>query len=292
MADASPDHARITGPVFHTLEGLVEEMRAAGVRILAYLCGLTMLALVAADMVSRLYDDADMAPQVGKREIAWRPAERPQPVFSVAGGGVLVNSSDKAMAYDILRHPKGGRKDVLRWPSAAIGNTEAGVPSAAIQIYRPGGELTAFSPVRMAIVDQAAAWGPSDTAAAGLIETKFGAIALVTFQAAAADGRRFCTGFVQTSEEPLLQISGWTCRDRDAGSHAAGEHSWLAQRQSVACLLNRLTLLGAGNDAKLAGFFARAELKRRSDCGGELMASADLDWITTADRPQLRGAAH
>jgi hypothetical protein len=73
--------------------------------------------------------------------------------------------------------------------------------------------------------------------------------------------------------------TGWSCRS----------DSLPAQRSIVACMLDRLTLLTAGNEPKLAEFFARAELNRRncSTAGG---STASGDWITEADNPRLRGA--
>ena len=48
-----------------------------------------------------------------------------------------------------------------------------------------------------------------------------------------------------------------------------------------ACMLNRLSLIAAGNDARLAELFARADLKR-ADCR--------IDWVSGSDKPGLRGA--
>ena len=59
--------------------------------------------------------------------------------------------------------------------------------------------------------------------------------------------------------------------------------------RAVGCMLNRLVLLAAGNDAKLAELFARAEL-RRSDCAATAAPALSADWITGADNPRLRGA--
>jgi hypothetical protein len=52
-------------------------------------------------------------------------------------------------------------------------------------------------------------------------------------------------------------------------------------------MLNRLVLLTAGNDPKLAELFARAELKRGSCASTTSAASAD--WVTAAQNPLLRG---
>ena len=78
---------------------------------------------------------------------------------------------------------------------------------------------------------------------------------------------------------PNVRISGWSCQGDNLP----------ARRAAIACMLNRLTLLGAGNDPKLAELFARAEL-RRSDCAASALPALSADWLTGADNPQLRGA--
>ena len=92
-----------------------------------------------------------------------------------------------------------------------------------------------------------------------------------------------CIGFAHSFETPRLQISGWSCQ---------GDNPQI-QRQAVACALDRLTMLSAGNDPKLAELFARAEL-RRAGCGA--LAPASADWVTAtheprAARPALTGPA-
>jgi hypothetical protein len=54
----------------------------------------------------------------------------------------------------------------------------------------------------------------------------------------------------------------------------------------VACALDRLTMLSAGNDPRLAELFARAELKR-AGCSN---SAAAPDWVTATGEPQLRGS--
>ena len=62
-----------------------------------------------------------------------------------------------------------------------------------------------------------------------------------------------------------------------------------ARRTAIGCMLNRLMLLTAGNDPKLAELFARAEL-RRSDCAVASAPALSADWVTASDNPRLRGA--
>jgi hypothetical protein len=89
-----------------------------------------------------------------------------------------------------------------------------------------------------------------------------------------ADNASTCLGFVKSLDNPSLRISGWTCQGDNLP----------ARRAAVACMLNRLVLLTAGNEPKLAELFASAELKR-GGCG----AAASSDWVTEAQNPRLRG---
>ncbi|HAR24660.1 MAG TPA: hypothetical protein DCS46_09870, partial [Bradyrhizobium sp.] len=60
------------------------------------------------------------------------------------------------------------------------------------------------------------------------------------------DGSRACLGFLKQADAPDLRISGWTCQG----------DSLPARRAAIVCMLNRLTLLAAGNDPRLAALFA------------------------------------
>ena len=88
--------------------------------------------------------------------------------------------------------------------------------------------------------------------AAGVIETKFGPVALVGFVSHAGGKPQPCIGFAHSFDTPRMQISGWSCQGGSAQ----------AQRQAIGCALDRLTMLSAGNDPKVAELFARAELRR------------------------------
>ena len=76
-------------------------------------------------------------------------------------------------------------------------------------------------------------------------------------------------------------------------SESPAGHAWArilpARRAPIGCMLNRLILLTAGNDAKLAELFAHAEV-RRSDCATSAAPALSADWVTGADNPHLRGA--
>ena len=114
--------------------------------------------------------------------------------------------------------------------------------------------------------------GARELEAAGVIDSKFGTVTLLRHPGDA--GARSCLGFIKHIDEPSLQISGWSCQG----------DTLPARRAAIGCMLNRLILLTAGNDPKLAELFARAEL-RRGSCAAPRPSAASADWVTSAENP-------
>jgi hypothetical protein len=159
----------------------------------------------------------------------------------------------------------------MRWPAPDQKTV------AELEIYRPGAE---YGPAATARGELAARMlGPgAEIEAAGVIESKFGSVPLLRQAGAregAKDGARSCLGFFKRTDNPALQISGWSCQG----------DSLPARRTAIECMLNRLTLLSSGNEPKLAEYFAAAELKR----GPCATVAASADWLTEVANPRLRG---
>jgi len=259
----SPEASTAVSPTqLHlTLAAFADEVVGTLARLFAYVGTLALFAILGLAALGQLPDLRGDEPA---DKPGWSVADRSRPAFALS----KLDSSDKTASYTILRHPEGGRRDILRWSGAAD------QVLAELEIYREGGE---FDVTRPAAVDLAVQMGLGATAPleqAGLIETKFGPVALFR-PVAAPEGARACLGYLKRSEEPALQISGFSCQG----------DTLPAQRAAIACTLNRLTLLTAGNEPKLADLFAHAELKRR---GCDLQGSPD--WLLGAANAQLRGA--
>ena len=92
--------------------------------------------------------------------------------------------------------------------------------------------------------------GMRELQAAGIIDSKFGPVTLLGL--AGARRRAACLGFMKAIDDPDFRISGWSCQG----------DTLPARRAAIGCILNRLILLTAGNDPKLAELFAQAELRR------------------------------
>ena len=180
-------------------------------------------------------------------------------------------------SYAIRRNRKGdGRKDIL-----ALGEPDSAAPYLQVEIYRPGNEIRHFAGPEAEIAEGAAALGRSRSAAEEPLDSKFGPLTIVAFETSTRHARH-CLGFVRAYDEPRLQLSGWFCQ---SGAD-------FIERSTLACALDRLTLLSAGSEPKIGALFAQAELNR-SYCGQRdpILAATPkykLLWKALANRPEPR----
>jgi hypothetical protein len=223
------------------------DIRATIVRILAYMGALAILAIAAASFFRT--PEGIAAVEQAAPQPEWVNAERPRPAFDLQ----MPELGDGAADYAILRRPAdGARKDVL-----SFGAPAASGPYATVEIFRPGAAGTRFIDAPSEIAASIVAFSiTDDVKPAGEIDSKFGAVPLVDFAIAVNDRQRRCLGFARPFDRPAMQISGWYC--------SPGEEA--VDRATLACALDRLTVLSAGGDSDLAGLFANAELKR-TFCG-------------------------
>src|SRR5664279_394436 len=234
-------------------------------RLIAYVGALALLAIGGIHLWDQL--PVAEATETGAKA-DWSVASRAYPAFAVS----QFDLPEKSKTYEIFRHPEGGRKDVFHW--TVLGEK----PVAELEVYRPGAEFDQLAPAATEISRRMRPEGGDELEAAGIIDSKFGAVTLLR-QAGVGDARA-CLGFVKRLDEPNLQISGWSCQGDGLP----------ARRAAIGCILSRLILLTAGNDAKLAELFARAEL-RRGSCAASATPAASVDWVTSAENPALRGGS-
>jgi hypothetical protein len=258
-------------PVYPTkihpaLTSFADECCGTLAHLIAYVGALALLAMIGIHLWDELPANVDLEPAA---KAGWGLATRSYPAFAVSS----LDSGEKTESYEIFRHPEGGRKDVLRWAAREAKPGET--PVAELEIYRPGGELAGSGPAVAELARRMDPQGARELDAAGVIDSKFGAVTLLR----PAEDTRACLGFIKRVDEPNLQISGWTCQG----------DALPARRAAVGCILSRMILLTAGNDPKLAELFARAELKRAS-CAASAPSAASADWVTGAENPRLRRA--
>ncbi len=262
----------IAAPALHpahihpALRSFADECSGLLARLIAYMGALALIAIIGVS----LWDQLPLQELDGPAaRSVWSTAARSYPAFAVS----QFDSSGKTETYEILRHPDGGRKDVIRW--AAPGEK----PIAELEIYRPGGELSQSGPPIADIAARMDPEGVRELQAAGVIEGKFGAVTLLALTDRGGEARP-CLGFLKRVEEPNLRISGWSCQG----------DTLPARRAAIGCILDRLILLAAGNDPKLAELFAHAELRRGNCAPASAAPVASADWVTGAQNPRLRGS--
>jgi hypothetical protein len=257
----APDATRI----HPALTSFADELCATVARIFAYVGTLALLAILAVHGLDQLRAIEVDAPPA---KADWSVADHSQPAFAVS----QLDPSEKSLTYTILRHPQGGRRDILRW----TGPGEK--PAGELEIYRLGAEFDPMAPAGADIPARMGLPAASELEAAGVIETKFGTVSLLhQARAKDKDAAGSCLGFLKWIDNPPLRISGFSCEG----------DSLPARRAAIGCMLNRLMLLTTGSEPKLAEFFARAEFRRTSCTQGATGAAAD--WVTSAEDPHLRG---
>jgi hypothetical protein len=264
---ADPEGSQSADGIRSAFTGFADETCATVARVFLYVGTLALFAILGVHGWDQL-QASDGRKSTARAE--WKAADRSSPAFAVS----KQDPSEKSATYTILRHPGGGRKDIMRWSGAGIIR-----PAAELEIYRPGGEFDPKTPPGADLARlMAETSGDVALEATGIIDSKFGAIALLR-PTDASEGADGCLGFAKRIDQPRLEIEGFSCQD---GAPAV-------RRTAIACLLNRLTLLNAANDPKLADWFAKAELKgqlRRGDCQNP----DPSDWISNGDATGLKGA--
>ena len=254
-------HPSYQTQVHPALTSFADECCATLARLLAYVGTLALVAMLGIHLWDGLPVRESSEPLA---KASWSLADRSHPAFAVSQSDL----PEKTETYEIFRHPLGGRRDVIRW----AGQGEK--PVAELEIYRPGAEFSQSGPAFADIAARMGLNGSRELEAAGVIDSKFGPVTLLRHPGEAGS----CLGFLKRLDDPNLQISGWSCQGDGLP----------AQRAAVGCMLNRLILLTAGNEPKLAELFAHAEL-RRTNCAAASPAAPAADWVTSSGNPFLRG---
>jgi hypothetical protein len=248
-----------------------DELPSNFVRLLAYLCAVALLSIAAA----RLFEPPKAIGAITPvHESEWIEIERPFPAFALS----IPEAAEVAVAYAIHRHAVGGgRKDILE-----LGDAGGAAPYLHVEIYRPGTEIQTFADPQAEILENAAALRPAGLRRAEQdLASKFGPLTVFFFSASKGSPRQ-CLAYVRAFEDPRLQLSGWFCQ---SGSE-------FIEQSTLACALDRLTLLAAGSEPKVGLLFAQAE-RNRSFCGQRdpILAATPkyhLLWKAVANRPQPR----
>jgi hypothetical protein len=244
-------------------------------RALAVASVLFMAGIVVADLIGPTPANSSVAP-VSVRRPEWIASTRTYGAFALEAAAL----EGLEQSYIVRRHRENGsRQDLMTW-----GTADSDGAFVKVAIYRAGPEATiAGDPLDAAAAVaaesgiEAQLTGPVDE-----LKTKFGQLPIIDMTVWSATGPRACLAVAASWSQPRLGLVAWWCNKR-----------WdLVQRGQVACLIDRLVLISAGGDEKVAEFFARAE-RSRDFCGvSPLLGSTPKrpdDWIFAKAEPKLRG---
>jgi hypothetical protein len=247
-----------------------DELPSALVRLCAYVGGLAVMSIAAAQFFQSKTVIEPIKPAYRSE---WIAVEPPIPAFALD----IPEAAGVGAGYVIRRHAAGGgRKDVL-----TLGEPLGAAPFLQVEIYRPGRELSGFAAPQDDLGQSARGLGPiAELRAEEPLASKFGSLSIAAFDVTAPD-LRHCLGFLRDFDDPKLQLAGRFCQ---GGA--------FVERTTLACALDRLTLLAAASEPKIGALFAQAE-RNRHFCGDKDSIIAPtpkyrLLWQALATRPEPR----
>ena len=206
------------------------------VRAAAVFCGLVVVSVFCAWIAQPA---SSRTPAERIAEPGWSTVERPYAAFALT----IPEASGEPVAYEIRRHAKGGRKDVV-----TLGTPNSETPYLRVEVYRPGGEAYRFGDAASEIIAHAELTPMQIATMPQPVGSKFGDLQVAKFVTA---DNRHCVGFTRAYDDPKLQMVGWFCQGGD-----------YVQNATLSCALDRFNLVAAGSEPKVTALFAQAELNR------------------------------
>jgi hypothetical protein len=243
--------------------------------VLAYGAVGVMAAILADDLLTPAA--AISPPRQPEPRPEWIEIARPYPAFALESP-MLAGLDSKLLVR--VHRIDGGRKEEFTFgdPAAAGGY-------ARISLYRPGPDgMAGHDPFEAVVAVAAESAIDADLQETDRkLGTKFGALPVIAMSVKRREETRRCLATAHAWTDPRLGLVAWWCNE--------GEE--LVAHGEFACLLDRLALMSAGGDDRLAEFFARVEL-RRGACGshGTFMTATPPrpgDWLHAKNSPRLRG---
>ena len=196
---------------------------------------------------------------------AWVPVSRPIAMFAL--DTPLLPREPRTL--ETRRHVAGGGREEVQ----SFGSPGSDQPFARIIAYRTGAEAAQPGTLFLDTARRAAEAGYSVTRSAAPVDmvTKFGVAETTDVILAHGGDQRACIAWRILTDEADLRLSGWLC----------GAQGRPADRITLSCALDRLDLVGSGDDKALKSYFSKAERGRLPQCmtrGGARRAGwLDLD---------------
>lgn len=211
-------------------------------------------------------------------DAGWQAVKRPFLVYNLEAPEV--DAGD--LVHRVAMRGRDARQDVLSWTAPATRKAASARPAVYLVIERFEKAVPMFRPLYSDLAARAAEQGVSIERmnAPGEFPTKFGGVEVADAVLQTEQGALGCLMFRRVDTIGLV-VAGWYC----------GTAQRPADRVSLTCFIDRLDLVGAGQDAALKKHFASAERNRRS-CVGARQSGRKLTWLDhEAPLPALKLSA-
>lgn len=206
---------------------------------------------------------------------AWVAIARPIPIFGLESPEL----ERQPLTLEARRSADGRqREDIL-----SFGGFPEPKPHLALHLAVRHERDELSRPFIVALVRAAAARGLSvqRSSLPDAIETRFGPVEAADVTLSDGASGRACIAFRMEGGTVPLALSGWWC----------GGEGKPADRRQLVCLIDRIDLLAAGEDATLRSAFARSELNRQPGCAPPRLSASGrkVSWLDAdAPTPALR----
>lgn len=185
-------------------------------------------------------------------------------------------------AYEARRTQDGTRRE----DALVYGSFAEPRPHLALRLSLDQSPDLLSQPFVIAVVRDAAARGMSIQRSGAVVplQSRFGRIETADVTLSDGETSRTCIAFRREAGDLPLGIGGWWC----------GGTARPADRQQLACLLDRLDLLSAADDRTLRAAFARTELARQPGCVQPRLSASGrkASWLDAdGQAPVLKTAA-
>ncbi|WP_284177706.1 hypothetical protein [Rhabdaerophilum sp. SD176] len=195
----------------------------------------------------------------------WMPVRKPFAVYHVEAPEI----EQAELVHRVATKDRQTRQDSFLWTNSQPKSNSLQRPAIHLVIERFENGLPTARPLFPDLARRAAEIGVSieRLQAAQDVMTKFGSMEVAEAHLASDSSRMACLAFRRNDTSGLV-LAGWYCGTKDRP----------ADRVSFVCFIDRIDLVGAGQDQPLRRLFAQAE-RQRKGCQSQRQPGRKITWL-------------
>lgn len=218
---------------------------------------------------ARLAEPVLEAPRVQLQPVpardVWVPVRRPFAIYHVEAPEL-----DQAeLVHRVATKDRQTRQDSFLWTNSQVRPNSLQRPAIHLVIERYENGLPTTRPLFPDLAMRAAEIGVSIERLQNAqdVMTKFGALEVAEAHLDSESGRMACLAFRRNDTAGLV-LAGWYCGTKERP----------ADRVGFACFIDRIDMVGAGQDQALRRLFAQAE-RQRKGCPTQRQPGRKMTWL-------------